>query len=66
MTARALSKRRRKVIREALADAIRHRQPTGLCPECDQRDQDRTAEYIKVAAELGLKIPNWRPADDPR
>jgi hypothetical protein len=56
----------REVLGQALADAIAHRDPAGLCPECDGRpeglcndhaaDLDLTDAYLALGRELGIEV----------
>jgi hypothetical protein len=61
-----LSESNEAVLGQALADAIAHRTPQGICPECDEHpaglcedhadDLDRTDAYLALARELGIEV----------
>jgi hypothetical protein len=61
-----LSESNEAVLGQALADAIAHRTPQGICPECDKHpaglcedhagDLDKTDAYLALARELGIEV----------
>jgi hypothetical protein len=61
-----LSESSEAVLGQALADAIAHRTPQGICPDCDAHpaglcddhagDLDTTDAYLALARELGIEV----------
>jgi hypothetical protein len=56
----------RAILRQALADAIAYRDPSGICPDCDVHpaglcsdhaaDLDKTDAYIALGRQLGIDV----------
>jgi hypothetical protein len=61
-----LSESSEAILGQALADAIAHRTPQGICPDCDAHpaslcddhagDLDKTDAYLALARELGIEM----------
>lgn len=62
-----LSAEQRMVLGQVLADALEYRMPSGDCEDCEAHpaglcsdhaaDLDRTDDYLHVARELAIEVP---------